>query len=142
MVRRIAFVASFSLMALLTITSDHDVSAHATCTSSDCCSPHGEFSSQSGCAFDLCGYNISIDRWYRTIHCNGGTSAATGLSCGSNGFSGSAQATSAHVATTTSGRCCDAAGALDQGASCNVNSDCCSDSCSTIPDENGFYYCL
>jgi hypothetical protein len=45
------------------------VRAHAICTDSGCCSPHGQNVSSAGCTFAFCSYDGS-STWARSFACN------------------------------------------------------------------------
>jgi hypothetical protein len=76
-----------SLLALLiglgvVLSSPAPVKAHGTCYNMFCCSPHGQWSSSTGCSFGGCSYD-NAGTWDRSVLCWEGSQGSAGCGCSS-----------------------------------------------------------
>ena len=79
--RQIRAVVLGLLFASVMLTAGK-VWAHATCTNSNCCSPHGQWSSDTGCDFGVYADCVYNGTYWRDFRCPSYSEGAAG--CGAN----------------------------------------------------------
>ena len=79
LIRWLALTAAVLVVAAAAF-QPRDIRAHATCNTQSCCSPHGQYGSDTGCDFWNCAYWNDV--WTRSIYCAPGSQAYNGQLCG------------------------------------------------------------
>jgi hypothetical protein len=102
----IVVASMFLLVALFVGGGVRRSWAHATCTQSHCCSPHGALSSSTGCSFHSC--SLALGEYDRNICCPPSSQGNKGNSnCYVNGlyFGAGASADADHNVSVNGGNC-------------------------------------
>jgi hypothetical protein len=93
-----------AVVAAVLVRLSPSVTAHATCNAYECCSPHGQFRSDSGCNFLACSSD-STNYYQRDFDCYPGSPAAS--ACYGLNLIGQSSADASHAVTTWGAYCCN-----------------------------------